>query len=367
MKIKLPVVFILLALMFAYCLPAYAGEASSGSLWEFQPYLRLWGIDMAGVYKGFTFVDGLDTRLWLSLGGGVEAVGFYRNSDGTPYTPPTSGTDPGAFSRTNVLWTLGLAQGLIYDQENQKNLVELIGYYRSSVENYTEANGVHARIFDSGLPDKDGITQNSLLAGIRYNGITVNQENQLRKGAFAETSLEFAPNSLNQIADFTRWNTTVIGFWPCVENDNYCIFAGDRLMYDRLYGNYIPINARTSFGGASVFPGIISTGLGGAMRGVNYGRFDGYDKLINNLELRATFPNLFKQDWIIPGVIVYYDLGYTDNLTNQLQMDQLYSAAGIAVYTHLKLSFIDLDAGFSNDYFLTEQRSTFNLLLYLQF
>ncbi len=366
MKNKLLTVFLLLILIFMYCLPAQAGEAS-GSVWEFQPYLRLWGLDMACVYKGFSFMDGLDTKLWLSLGGGVESIGFYRNSDGTAYLPPTSGPDLGAFSRTNVLWTLGLAQGLVYDLEHQANLLELIAYYRSSTESYTEADGVHALIFDSGLPDKDGITQNSLLAGIRYNKISVNQANQLRQGTYAETSLEYAPQWLNQTADFTRWNTTLIRFWPCGGNDDYSVFIGDRLMYDRLYGNYIPINARNSFGGASVFPGITATGLGGTMRGVNYGRFDGYDKLVNNLELRAAFPGLLKQTWITPGVIIYYDLGLTDNLAHQLQMDQLYTSMGAAVYSHFKLSFIELDAGFSYDYFITEQRDTFNLLLYLQF
>lgn len=367
MKLKVYIVSIFILLIFMVSLPTYAGNTNSGSQWEFQPYLRLWGVDVACLYKGFTLIDGLDTRLWVSLGGGVESIGFYRNPDGTPYAPPVNGTNLGAFTRTNYLGTVGLDQGLIYDEENHRNLVDLIMYYRSSSESYTETDGTPARIFDSGLPDRSGIQQNSLLAGIQYHGITVNSNNQVRKGYHAETTFEFAPKSFNETADFSRWNTTVTGFWPVAENDNYAIYAGGRFMYDRLYGNYIPINARSSFGGASVFPGIITMGLGSAMRGINTGRFDGYDKLVNNLEMRCNFPSLLKTGRIMPGVIVYYDLGCTDNLDHNLNLAQTYSSTGVALVGHLNLAFIELDLGLSYDCFLTEQRESLNLLAYLQF
>lgn len=297
----------------------------------------------------------------------LKVPDFIETLTGLLITSPMNGTNLGAFTRTNCLWTLGLDQGLIYDQENHRNLMDLIVYYRSSSDSYTQTNGVPARIFDSGLPDRSGIQQNSLLAGVKYNGITVDSNNQVRKGYYAETTLEFAPKSINETADFLRWNTTVTGFWPVVENDDYAIYAGNRFMYDRLYGNYIPVNARSSFGGASVFPGIITMGLGGAMRGIDSGRFDGYDKLINNLELRCNFPGLLKTGWIMPGGIVYYDMGYTDNLDHNLNLGQMYSSAGVALVAHLNLTFIELDLGFSYDRFFTEQRDSLNLLAYLQF
>ncbi|HEX3047558.1 MAG TPA: hypothetical protein VHY08_22595 [Bacillota bacterium] len=365
MKTKLGIALVIAALLLSLSIPVYA--VSDDSQLQIQSYLRLWGIDLQFIYQGLQFINGVDTNLWISAGGGAETIGFYRESDDSLYTPPLTGTDLGIFNRTNFLGTLGLSQGLIYDEANQRNLLELMFYYRSSSETYTKLNGVNAKIFETTLPDRDGITQNSALVGIVYKGIAIDPDTQVRQGVYAEASYESAPKSLNDIADYTRLNTTAIGFWPLVQSETYCLFLGDRMMYDKLDGAYIPINARSSFGGASVFPGITSLGLGGTIRGVGPGRFDGYDKLINNLDLRMTFPELIGGGWMTPGVIVYYDFGYTDNLTHELDLDQMKSSAGLSLFAHLKLPLVELDLGVSNDYFINENRSTLNLLAYLQF
>jgi hypothetical protein len=369
MKTKLGIALVVAVLLLSLSLPAYGD--SDGSPWELQTYLRLWGIDLSLVYQGMEFINGLDTNLWLSAGWGTEVIGFYRESDGvTPYTPLSGETDLGVFNRTNFLWTLGLSQGLIYDKINQRNLLEIMAYYRSSSEEYWKYSGVPANIFEMDpeeYEDYKGILQNSVLLGIVYKGMALNPDTQVRQGIYAEASYESAPKSLNDIADFARLNTTVIGFLPLVENGTYCLFLGDRLMYDSLDGAYIPINARTSFGGASVFPGITTPGLGGAMRGVGYGRFDGYEKLINNLDLRMTFPQLIKGGWMIPGVILYYDMGFNDNLTQRIDLSETYSSAGLSLYAHMKLFVVELDLGASYDYFINENRSTLNILAYLQF
>lgn len=103
MKLKRYIIGIVMLLIFAVSLPAYAANTLPDSQWEFQPYLRLWGIDVACLYKGFTFIDGLDTRLWISLGGGVEGTGFYRNPDGTPYYIPDERNQPGGFYKNQLL------------------------------------------------------------------------------------------------------------------------------------------------------------------------------------------------------------------------------------------------------------------------
>jgi hypothetical protein len=367
MKTKLGIALIIAALLLSLSTPAYAG--SDDPQWQFQSYLRLWGIDLEFIYEGLQFINGVDTNLWISAGGGGETIGFYREGlDGTtPYTPPDTGTDLGLFNRSNFLWTLGLSQGLIYDETNQRNLLELMAYYRSSSETYTKLNGINANIFSTNLKDKDGILQNSALVGIVYKGIALDPDTQVKQGIYAEATYESAPKSMNEIADFTRLNTTATGFWPLLENESYCLFLGDRIMYDKLDGAYIPINARSSFGGVSVFSGITSPGLGGTIRGVGPGRFDGYNKVINNLDLRMTFPELIQGGWMIPGIIIYYDLGFTDNLTGQVDTSQIYSSAGLSLFAHLKLSLVELDLGLSNDYFINENRSTLNLLAYLQF
>ncbi|MCL6589351.1 MAG: hypothetical protein K6U80_05285 [Firmicutes bacterium] len=365
MKTKFGITLVFVVLLLSFNLPAYA--ANGEPPWQIQPYLRLWGLDLSFNYQGWQLFNQVDTNLWISLGGGTETIGFYRNNDGTSYTPPPGGTDEGAFNRTNFLWTLGFSQGLIYDKARQRNLLELIAYYRSSNENYDEFNGVRAKIFDSTFPDKYGILQNSALVGIIYKGISLDPDTQVRQGLYAEASYELAPKSLNEIAGFARLNTTAIAFLPLVENKTFCLFLGDRFMYDTLDGAYVPINARCSFGGASVFPGIYTMGLGSAVRGVNSGRFDGYEKLANNLDLRMTFPCLIESGWLIPGAIIYWDLGYTDNLTKNLELNKVYSSAGLSLFAHLKILLVELDLGVSYDYFINENRPTLNILAYLQY
>ena len=111
-----------------------------------------------------------------------------------------------------------------------------------------------------------------------------------------------------------RFNTTLIGFWPLLEKDGFSVYLGDRLAYDTLSGGYIPVDARTSFGGLRVFPGRQVPGAGDGLRGVELGRFDGYAKFLNNLELRATLPGLLGDRFTL-GAVVYYDFGASDLCT----------------------------------------------------
>lgn len=69
----------------------------------------------------------------------------------------------------------------------------------------------------------------------------------------------------------------------------------------------------------------------------------------------------------MPGVIIYYDMGCTDNLDHQLNWDQMYNSAGVALCAHLNLKIIDLDLGFSYNFFFNDQSESLSLLAYLQF
>jgi len=290
---------------------------------------RIWGADLGIGYTGLELLDGRDTTLWLWAGGGWEQMPFYRDSDGSlaaEYLDLASGViehglpatinasnDP-FYQRAEGKWQLGIVQGLVAAEG--PDLVVAFLYYRGRYDAHLTQGALIADAPLYAFPDQDGIFQNSLLAGVAYQGVTKNAH-KVKSGVAAEASAEWAPSFLISAADgdasFLRLNASARFFLPLFDavpdrdRNVFSVYAGDFLAVDWITGDAVPLNVRQSFGGRTP-----RLGLGGAVRGVDSGSLDTNFKAVNNLEVRVLGPALFMPD-IVPGLVVYLDAGFFDS------------------------------------------------------
>ncbi len=357
--------FLFLSLL-SFATPACAADLAEagGPPWETDLYLNIWGIGLGAEYRGLALREGVETRLKLSLCATYEDWGFYRHPDTSRYDPPSSGGDLGQYKRVDYVWSLGVRQGVLADPADGGNLVELFLFYQGlSDHNLPGGSPAGSLVFASGLPDRGGILQHSFVVGAAYDTIAENPERWTSKGCHAEVSCEAAPGGLNGIADFQRLNVTLKWFRPLIDSDDFCLLLADRLICDRLTGDYVPIGARTTFGGLARFPGRQVPGMGDGLRGLQVGRFDGYLKILNNFEVRATFPDLLGER-ITLGLVAYCDLGASDLCTGAVDWSALYAAVGVAAGLHTRSGWNLL--AWAN-YFLAEERLTASFALGMHF
>lgn len=287
---------------------------------------RIWGLDLGVGYTGRKLLEGRQTTLWAWAGGGWEKMPFYRQGDSTlvaEYLDLASGavvdlpvaidaaTDP-FFQRAEAKWQLGIEQGLVAAPEEElPDLLVAFLYYRGRYDAHLDQGVLLSGTDLAALPDRDGIFQNSVLAGLAWQGVT-KDAHTVRSGFAAEASLEWGPSSFiatGGTEDFLRLNATARGFLPiwdaAPEGDRnlFSVYAGDFVSVDWVTGESVPLNVRQSFGGRSP-----RTGLGGAVRGVDSGSLDANFKAVNNLEVRVLGPAIVLPN-IVPGLVAYVDAG----------------------------------------------------------
>jgi len=297
-----------------------AAPPADKQLWYIKLQPQMIGINAQIGYKGLPLFSQVDTIYWLLIGAAYQNVNFFRTADGELLTQENIGNldlyDDIAFERLHFNWGLGISQGILKDEQRNKNILELFTFYRARFDNtWTKNNDSLLLTQVSPLPDTDGILQNSLLCGLMLNLVDYNRENKMKSGIYAEASLEWGPefffNSVVGKSDFLRLNLTFKSFIPLLnfpEMSSSClvsIYLANCMVIDYLTGSYIPINTRQSTGGVN--PRI---GLGGkGIRGLEKGRFDAELKLIDNLELRIIFPSLIHPAFT-PGIFMFLDSGY---------------------------------------------------------
>jgi hypothetical protein len=216
----------------------------------------------------------------------------------------------------NVNWSLGLTQGIIWNEKQKANLLEASLFYRGLYIKNFKKDGANQMLFnqDNPLPDMDSIQQNSFITGLAVNYLVKNNKLKTIKGLYSEISIEWAPSFLNIIADYMRLNWTAKAFIPLFsyqgknKNTALCLYAGNYFSIDWIKGDTIPINIRQSIGG--LYSPRMGSALGGLIRGVDSGRYDANFKLANCTELRLILPVKL----ITPGFIYYFDAGYYNGL-----------------------------------------------------
>jgi hypothetical protein len=308
------------AVLLAASPAAFPQDAAAGprSPFVFDLTAVMWGGDVGAGWRGWPLFPGVDTILWAWAGASAEDVSFYRMPDGSLITGAApAGVDPvvDPYSwRWSGRWRLGAAQGITRSPRTGDNLLEAFGYWRARVDANLRDPAVPAQLaFLSADPARFGSFQNALLAGLRWRDVSLDRVHKTRSGLSAEATVEWGPpflaNELFGATDYVRLNATARGFLPLFTADRgdgrnlFSLYAADFLSADWAFGPVVPWSVRQSFGGTDQ-----RTGLGDAVRGVDFGSCDTAVKAVNNLELRATLPALVLPD-LVPGILVFWDSG----------------------------------------------------------
>jgi hypothetical protein len=292
-----------------------ASETDDPLLFEAEP--DLFGLTLSLGYKGLSFFPEVDTIFKVSAGGNYSSFSFYRTPTDEPYNGLLPGYDAEKspeYTRASFQFSCGIAQGLLWNDMETNNLLELFVDYKLSYYHNFKDKNTNQLISDSMLPDRETQLQNSILVGLEWNDMDTSQKHNILSGSTANISLEYGPewffNSALGKSDFLRFNFQACAFLPLFdlspESDLNILssYLGIFFDFDYAWGEYIPIDVRSTFGGKCP-----RDGLGYAVRGLEDGRFDTPLKLVANIELRTNLPALGLPD-IIPGIIVFIDSGY---------------------------------------------------------
>jgi hypothetical protein len=322
--------------------------------WLFKYSIRTWGGDFAAGYTGWPLFEGVDTILWASAGGGYQQAAFYPADHDSPAPAGETG-----YVNLNIDWRFGISQGILFHPEQERNLLDFTCLYVSRLQRYLENDSI-----PSGYPDRDGIWLNTLVSGLVFDTVTFDRRLILRRGFYATLSTELAPGWLgNNVAGdsrYGRFTALAVGHQPLLARPDVSIYLAERLVYDILWGNeeQIPISVRTRIGGLTNVPLHKNPGsyrgLGGAVRGVGKDRFDGYVKLVNNLDLRVHFPSLRLPGEVVPGLVFYLDAGAYDESSRELRLPPLYLSTGAG----LVLNVFGYDLVLYAHYFFNEEAFT---------
>ena len=260
-------------------------------------------------YSGLELVGGLESKLGLNLEAGYIRRHYYRSADGAQIELPYNRDDI-AYNLLHTGWELRIAQGLLWNEQIEENLLELFVALRGRYDHHFD-NG--SPLFSSGVADRDSILYHSLFAGLEL-------ENRMRvaggapNGFRAEISAEWAPQLPIQqpsaATDFLRLNGSATFYVPLVESSQQSnppglsIYVANELELDWVSGGAHPLAIRGSLGGRT--PRI---GLGSAVRGYAAGTRDTELKLANNLELRISAPP-FPDSQLTPIMLFFLDAGF---------------------------------------------------------
>ena len=186
-------------------------------------------------------------------------------------------------------------------------------------------------IFDSELPDRTGLFETGLRFGLR---LRKDIPPALAASMFPliyelETSIHLSPPWLgNTVADYARFSAIGILLLQLI-NAQYCeLYVAVRTGFDTLWGTALTTHARTTMGGINAPMFTRRTALGGAVRGLGSGRFDGTTKLFANLDIRLRIPI---NAYISPVITVFLDGGLSDyhELDHALDISEALYTAGI--------------------------------------
>ena len=290
--------------------------------------IRLWGADASLSYAVAEPLEDGATRLWLSAGGGYQDAHLYRQfvgneTAGTHADTPIPG-NTATYKNLNVQVAAGASQDIPLGFHRLS--VFLLGKIRYEYHDPVWASD--ALIFGSSLPDRIRLLENALLFGLHFkNQIPLAMAASVFPILYSlEASLHYAPGFLlNEVADYARASAVGTFLAQVVNRMRFKLFLAARMGFDGLWGTAYPVYARMTAGqiGAPFFT--CDTALGGTLRGVASGRFDGTAKLYANVDVRFRVPI---NPQFVPTAILFFDGGVSDyrRLDHRLDpADALYS------------------------------------------
>ncbi len=293
-------------------------EAPSGvfTLTNFDLRTYWWGIvptggDFSALYNGFKLVPGLDTIVENDFGAGYETDNYYRNTDGSLYSGPSGNGSAVTFDRLEIVDGLGIRQGILWDHERNRNLLEGFLFYRLHYDkNYASTASL---VSQSSAPDRAQILSSSVLAGVSASTLVKDDLHRTWDGLYGEASVQWGPSFLfNGIgnADFYRLNATFKAFRTLYaapstgEWNLFSIYVGDFVSVDYAGGGSIPFYVQESTGGLA--PRATTDDW---VRGFETGSYGTTFKAVNNFDIRFQGPSMIWPS-TLPGFYVFTDQGY---------------------------------------------------------
>jgi hypothetical protein len=292
------------------------------------------GLDVTLGYRITPWIDGVDTILQATVGGGYEGFGTFRAVDYTPNTVQSDVADPNGnleFDSPNLQWQLGIRQGILWNSIGERNLLEAFLYYRGRYDRYLDgrhywgASDGEIAAIESGHEawqsayagnDAEGIFGTSLLAGLAFDALYFDGRTKTYDGTYAELSFEASPyfSSVLGASDFWRLNFATKTFRTLFEavprkgKNLFSIYAGSYFSIDYADARrQMPMYVMQSFGGTE-----LREGLADSVRGFEKYSWDTQLKIVHNLDLRFNGPVIasFRDRDLLPGVVLFFDLGY---------------------------------------------------------
>lgn len=323
---------------------------------SFSP--RLWGIDF------FLFINDFPSKLGdfatlqmiLGIGAGWESYGFFRDSSNNPVSYTENPPYQYYFNRLDIIGTFGLAFLFAYNESYGKYLSQIRLKFITNYQTYEQqSNNDPTYLSQTNFPDKEGIFQNNIKIEYLFDMTRYSTKFHTYNGFDLLLSFEIFPKFINQIADFTRFQGILRGYLTLIESENLSLYIADRVQFYYISAiSYIPVSALTM------------GSLGYVMRGVYWCQYEGKIRLNNNFDIRLFFLNLFNQSFIIPGLIIFFDIGTNDyqNLDNKLDFNLIQYSTGVGLV--LVIFGIDL-IDFYLDYNIKEARLSYALRFALYF
>jgi hypothetical protein len=295
------------------------------------------GLDVTASYRIPPWFSGVDTILEATIGGGYEGLATFRTWD---YIPHTVAADTAAaegyleFNSPNFQWQAGIRQGILWNPDKAENLLEAFLFYRGRYERYLNGRyfwgssdsqiaairASHEAWQSSYLgSDARGIFGTSLFAGLAYDDLHFNWRTKAYDGFYTEGSLEISPYfpSVLGASDFWRLNATAKYSKTLYESPReteknwFTLYLSGILAIDYADAlRQMPLYVMETLGGTEP-----RVGLAYAVRGFEKYSWDTQLKIVHNLDLRLNLPvfySIFGRD-LLPGVVVYFDLGYGDH------------------------------------------------------
>ena len=308
-----------LLLLLTCSLPAQDGT------WEFRFGPRIIGatIDTRYITSEPT-TEGVETSFTGRLSSAYEAVAFSRGADDSLlFLDPTDTEAISGYSRFDLLWEVGLQQGILPRTGRSQDAAVVYSLYRGRYRlPFAESA---ADLSAAGLPQVEQTLRGSVVSGIAYSTVEKAPITREQQGLFGEFAIEWGPallhNELFGSANYSRITLKGSGFAPLLVlppvdgRNRFSLYLAAFGAVDWASGPDVPLSVRQTTGGRG-----LRGAPGGSVRGFGSGRFDATFKAVGNVELRAALPAIVLPS-IIPGLVLYTDFGYYNDADRRSPTD----------------------------------------------
>jgi hypothetical protein len=272
--------------------------------------MRIWGGDIA---LSWPLPGGSRLSMTEALtfvGGGRETASFYRDyPEGSLPGVHADSIDLG-FTADYITANITGGVGIRHQLPLKRHRLTMTGLIKSRRELHSFPGDSESLASVSLIPDSARLVDNSLQTGLRLARETATH---LRFTPFAidyalECNLAWSPNlGLMHGADYLRLNANARAYLQLLNKPKLRMYLASRTGVDFLTGATIPMYALSSVGEINAPLYVPTSALGGVVRGIAAGRFNGSVKVYSNNEYRV---KLMTKPDMNPMLRLFLDAGW---------------------------------------------------------